>query len=84
MAKHNFPIVTINYVKQPSCTARCLQTQVVYKLWFIALTLNNDSLKKMHRQWSWRQATASPHGRDEPNKIESETLTEEIKFWVER
>ena len=28
----------------------------------------------IHKQWRWRQALASPHGRNEPNSAESKTL----------
>ena len=43
---------------------------------FTTLTLSNDS-SKMHRQWSWRRATASPHGHSKPNNAENKTLTEQ-------
>ena len=28
----------------------------------------------IHKKWSWRQAPVSPHGRNEPNSVETKTL----------
>ena len=62
-----------------SCTAKyCMQEEKhqMRAVNFATLTLEWQHFV-IHKQWSWRWAQASPHGRSKPDRAKTKTLDEE-------